>query len=149
MSVPAVKPWKNYVCFFGQGPKNVSKEAFLLSTGMAPLDLAKASSCPEGISIVVVAPVNVSQRKVTPRILISARRRNWPVVSYSWVADCTKQNSTLPLDPYLIDYSHLQLLVKPRSGVCTSSLQNHCDWIPNLITINLLLLDSMVANIYM
>ena len=99
--------------------KNMTRDQLLSATDMTELDVSKARSCPEGISVVVVTTENAPSRKITPRILIEAVRRGWPVVTYDWMASCINKNSLQSFDNFSIDSSQLLMRVKPNSGVST------------------------------
>ena len=94
--------------------KNMTRDQLLSATDMTELDVSKARSCPEGISVVVVTTENAPSRKITPRIHIEAVRRGWPVVT-----SCINKNSLQSFDNLSIDSSQLLMRVKPNSAVST------------------------------
>ena len=113
------KHFKSYVSFFGQLPKKLAsmRNQFLEMTDNVHLDASKASSCPDGIPVLVIASAKAPERKVTPRILITAKRRGWPVVSHQWMDACLKAKTVVPHNEYLIDYSQLKLRVTSIKAV--------------------------------
>lgn len=119
------KPFRSYVSFFGQLPRKLASEQarFLEVTEQTQLDASKANTCPDGIPVVVVASAKAPQRRITPRILITAKRRSWPVVSHAWMEACLQAGEVVPLSQYLVDYSELQLRVTTIKAV--SSFPDH------------------------
>ena len=76
---------------------------------MMLLDPSKARSCPGGISVTEVATESAPARKVTPRIIVEAVRRGWPVVNYGWMASCIQNQTVQPLEKFSINAQNLLL----------------------------------------
>ena len=111
---------QQYASFFGPLPakyRHLTREQFTAATGMMLLDPSKARSCPGGISVTVVATESAPTRKVTPRIIVEAVRRGWPVVNYGWMASCIQHQTVQPLEEFSINAQNLLLRVKPKLAV--------------------------------
>ena len=112
--------WEQYVSFFGPTPtryKSITREQFLDVTGFKLLDASRAKNCPPGVSVTVIATETAPTRKVTPRIIVEAVRRNWPVVNYGWMSACVHARSVQPLEQFSINAQDLLLRVKPKLAV--------------------------------
>ena len=81
---------------------------------------------PPGVLVNVIATETVPTRKVTPRIIVEAVRRNWPVVNNGWMSACVHAQSVQPLERFSINAQDLLLRVKPIFSLqdCEIVVQN-------------------------
>ena len=118
------------------------------ATGMRLLDASKARNCPAGVTVTVVATESAPARKVTPRIIVGAVRRGWPVVNYGWTQACVLQGSIQPLEGFTINAHNLLVRAKPKLAVSQEAAGTSNWSILTMCAISICITNNITITVY-